>query len=399
MLSLLGDCINSFGSIFQLNNKYGECRKSNSRVGIKLKNMNTIKFSYPKNNTRQGGITTALDNFQKETKLVELPKAQLHAPIAIKGRVIFSSDVAALDAIARSTSPHTEAIGNQKLMPEDIIGILSTSLLTLEFTKAQGMYKKALADAKAVDKAEVQKNWAEAVTEFKKGFAQIGVTVNDEKQLNSFAKELTANKDAFASVVNISNSKKITEAAAAIKFKGAVSAMGKFESLQLKVDEKLIGNIILPANLCKTPFAQGSFTKHFGQSFNLQVTLSLPCIIRWKWGFIPIWGWCQNTYNLAGLSYNVDLNVGYRVTCCGGEAWGAASANVCASILGHQFCAGCSAAIVGAVGIARTPSGSNCIYGLGLRAQLTCTFAGITVLNVVYPFGYTLTGPCPPLPC
>jgi len=135
----------------------------------------------------------------------------------------------------------------------------------------------------------------------------------------------------------------------------------------------------------------------------LSVTISLPCIVRWggPWGChcIPIFGWCQHTYTIASLSYNVDLNIGYKVTCCGGAAWGFASANVCASLLGHQFCAGCTASIVGAVGIARTPVGDKCNYGIGLTAALKCTFGSITVLSVSYPFGFTLSGPCPPLPC
>lgn len=365
--------------------------------------MNTIQFSYPKGTSTSAELTKKFKAFresQKAPTLSSLSKNEFHTPEPVKGVNLFAKDVAMLHQIASSSSPLAEAVGNQEATPEQIIGTLSSALLTLEYVKMQAAYKKAKAEAKNDnEKKQIDATWQEGVKGLGSAYSSIGLKGLGEKNMNAFSTELLKDKNAFNSVVNINNSRLAIKTAAKASFTAQSVAMGNFETQIAKIDDPLIGNLVLPMNLCATPFAQGSFTKHFGHSFSLQVTISLPCVTKYCWGIPCGFGWCTHTYTLASLSYNVDLNVGYKVTCCGGSAWGFASANVCASFLGKQFCAGCTAGIVGAVGIARTPSGGKCIYGLGLTAQLKCTFAGITVLNVSYPFGYSLTGPCPPLPC
>ncbi len=365
--------------------------------------MATFRFIYPKETSTSAELRNRFKKFrdaQKAPTLASLSKSEIHNATPVKGIHLQANDVKILHNIAVSTSPLAEAISNQKATPEQIIGTLSTSLLTLEFIKMEAEYKKSLSAAKNdSDKKTLNTRWQEGVKAFKLAYSSIGLKGIDEKNMRRYSSELLKDKKAFNSVVNIANSKQAGRGSKKTTLNAKSIATGNFVTYVGKLDDALIGNIILPLNLCSRPLVQGSFTKHFGHSFSLQVSISLPCITGWKWGIIPIFGWCRHTYTIAGLSYNVDLNVGYKVTCCGGEAWGVASASVCATLLGIQFCAGCSASIVGVAGIARTPSGSNCIYGLGLSAELKCTFAGITVLDVVVPFGYTLTGPCPPLPC
>jgi hypothetical protein len=369
--------------------------------------MNTIKFNYPKGATTAPALTKKFKDFREAEKaptLSSLSKAEIPTAAPVKGVHLFAKDVAMIHSIASSTSPLAEAITNQKVTPDQIIGTLSSALLTLEFVKMQSTFKTAIAAAKtAEEKKKLNASWEEGVNGFKLAYGSIGLKGVGEENMVAYSKELVKNKNAFDSIVTIQNSRQVAASGTSKTLDARSVALGKFETELVKVDEALIGNLALPRNLCATPFAQGSFTKHFGHSFNLRVSISFPCVLRWIGPFgchcIPVFGLCPHTYTIASLSYNVDLNVGYRVTCCGGEAWGFASANVCASLLGKQFCAGCSASIVGAVGIARVPSGSNCQYGLGLRAELKCTFAGFTVLHVTIPFGYTLTGPCPPLPC
>ena len=367
--------------------------------------MNTIKFSYPKGAAASGVLTKKFKDFrdaQKAPALSSLAKAEIHNPSPVKGVHLFAKDVAMLHSIASSSSPMAEAVSNQKASPDQIIGTLSSAFLTLEFVKMQAAFKSATEKAKTdANKQSLKSGWEEGIKGFKLAYGAIGLKGIEEKHMVAFSKELLKDKNGFNSIVTIQNSRQVVKGEAKKTLDAKSVALGKFETQLLRVDDAVIGNLTLPRNLCATPFAQGSFTKHFGHTFSLQVSISLPCITGWgTWCHcIPIFGWCSHTYTIASLSYNVDLNVGYKVTCCGGEAWGFASANVCASLLGHQFCAGCTAGIIGAVGIARTPSGSNCIYGLGLVAQLKCNFGPITVLNVSYPFGYTLTGPCPPLPC
>ena len=364
--------------------------------------MNTINFSYPKGTSTSAELTKKFKAFrdsQKAPSLSSLSK-ELHNPEPVKGVNLFAKDVKMLHEIASSASPLAEAVGNQEATPEQIIGTLSSALLTLEYVKMQAAYKKAKDGAKTdTEKKQIDSTLQEAIKGFKSAYSSIGLKGIEEKNMNAFSSELLKDKNAFNSVVNINNSKLAVKTGAKGSLTAKSVAMGNFVTQVAKIDDPLIGNLVLPKNLCSTPFAQGSFTRHFGHSFNLQVTISLPCVTNYCWGIPCGFGFCSHTYTLASLSYNVDLNVGYKVTCCGGSAWGFASANVCASFLGHQFCAGCTAGIVGAVGIARTPSGSNCIYGLGLTAQLKCTFGSFTVLNISYPFGYSLTGPCPPLPC
>ena len=110
---------------------------------------------------------------------------------------------------------------------------------------------------------------------------------------------------------------------------------------------------------------------------------------------------CRKTFTLAGVSFSVDLTVGYKVTCCGATAFGQAAVQACASIVGISVCAKCTASVAGVAGLVKTSSGSSCSYGLGVNASLKCEFAGVTLLSLSAPFGWTITGPCPPagFPC
>jgi hypothetical protein len=99
---------------------------------------------------------------------------------------------------------------------------------------------------------------------------------------------------------------------------------------------------------------------------------------------------------IATVSVNIGLNVGYKVSCCGASAWGQAYAQACASVAGIQKCVGCTATVIGVAGFSRYPSGSQCVYGLGINASVQCSVFGQTVFNASWPFGYTITGPCPP---
>lgn len=105
----------------------------------------------------------------------------------------------------------------------------------------------------------------------------------------------------------------------------------------------------------------------------------------------------MKSFTLAGVSFSLDLEVGYRVTCCGAIVWGQASVQACGTIIGITVCAQCTAKITGVAGFGRSGSGNNCTYGIGVNAQLKCTFAGITVFQVQVPFGYNVSGPCPPI--
>jgi hypothetical protein len=367
--------------------------------------MNTYSFTYPKGTVTTAELTKKIAEFranEKSSRVARLSKKTTNPEQRIKGVKLVAKHVAMIHGLANSKSPLRDAVSIHEVTPDEILGSLSTSLITLDFVKMQGAYKKALTAAKTdADKKALYADWMEGVDGFKSAYATIGLKGLNEKTMLSYSSELLKNKNAFNSLVNINNTKVAVKGYAGKNMDEDPKGTGKFETEEGTEEEPLTGNLIIPKNACSIPLVQGGFTKHFEHTFNLSVTISLPCIKGWGglFGIIPKFGWCRHTYNLASLSYNVDLNIGYKVTCCGGMAWGYAAANVCASLLGKQFCAGCSAGIVGVIGIGRAPSGSNCVYGLGLKAELKCTFGKLTIVNLSYPFGYTITGPCPPLPC
>ena len=203
---------------------------------------------------------------------------------------------------------------------------------------------------------------------------------------------MTKSKANFNAVVEIANS-----ARDKVAIPGGIqgTAAGNFVTVYDRFIDLDWIVIPTPADLCDRPI-EGKYTKHFSRSFSLSISIPYWC---------PTWTnpfrWCSTTVTIAGVTVSLGLEVGYRITCCGAIAWGQAYAQTCVSILGQSICAGCSARVIGLAGISRTGSGSSCTYGLGVTAELKCTIGGVTVFQASVPFGWTITGPCPPavLPC
>lgn len=317
-------------------------------------------------------------------KSVKTPEVKQPAAKPIQAVTLTADHVDKLRAVHESTAATAEMV-NQKLGHDQMFGILYSSLTTLEYTRMSSEYKTRL--SKAANKATVEAQWQKVVEGAQRAFTAGGVKDLKQTHLDGMATQLNRKKTNFNAVTTIANS-----AQEIIDAKGTRAA-GNFVT-QTGVLADLAGvSLGLPniPTLCKQPLAQGSFTKHFGHSFSLQVRL-------WVW--CPTWSnpfrFCWKTYTLASVSFSVDLNVGYKVTCCGASAWGQAAVQACASIIGISVCASCTASITGVAGLSRSVSGSSCIYGLGINAALNCQFAGVTVLSLSAPFGWTITGPCPP---
>jgi hypothetical protein len=211
-----------------------------------------------------------------------------------------------------------------------------------------------------------------------------------EADLRGFSQELRKNKANFNSIVNIANSGVIVGAPSGQPLTvNTVATGGWVPQTGVFIDPGQVVTTIF--GLCDKPFAEGVFTKHFSRSFSLTISLTVWC---------PTWTnpfrTCKKNFTIAGVSFSVDVQVGYRVTCCGATVWGQAQAQACGTIIGITVCAGCTATITGVAGIGRSGTGSNCTYGIGVNAQLKCTFAGITVFYVQVPFGFNVNGPCPP---
>jgi hypothetical protein len=306
--------------------------------------------------------------------------------VAIKAVRPTRASLSKLRAVVESDVAPAEML-NQKMNVETLFGTLYSALTTYEFMKLEAEYRRRKASGRVV--ADTEARWQEIVRAFQTGFASAGIRGLTETDLKNFVTEFTASRATFDSVVRVANTAVPSGAPVGLTSPRTVTAafvptLGKF------VDTSVITSAI--ADLCSQPIKSGSFTKHFSQSISLSVRISYPCGISWS-GI----KWCTSTVTLAGVSFSIDVNVGYKIDCCGATAWGQGYAQVCATIVGIRVCAGCSATITGVAGVSRTPVTSGCSYGLGINAVLKCTLAGATILNISAPFGWTVTGPCPPV--
>jgi predicted FMN-binding regulatory protein PaiB len=310
----------------------------------------------------------------------------------IKGLRLKAKDVERLRRVSESDAPTQEIVATQKLRPDDIMGVLYSSIVAFEYNKLQGERKLRERQAKTpTAKAKLAKEWSAIVSAMGKSYAAVGVKSVTEKDLNAFAKELTRNAANFNAIAKIANTAEEGKSVAKL-----TKVQGGFLTQHLTLPDLELEKIVIP-HFCDGPLVEGKFTKHFSKSFALKVKLWVPCP-KWSNPF----RWCKKTFTLAGVSFNASVEVGYRINCCGGVAWGQAHVEVCGTIVGIKVCASCTATISAVVGIGRTGgSGGQCVYGLGFTASLVCKLAGITLLNASVPFGWSVSGPCPPaiLPC
>jgi hypothetical protein len=316
------------------------------------------------------------------------PKVEQPPPKPIKAVRLTADHVSRLRAVSESSAPTAEII-NQEMGPDDLLGVSYSAFVILDYVKLGAEFKSRLSNAK--DKAALNEQWQSVVKGAQSALAAAGLKNLTEADLDKMAAELKGNTKNFNAVTTIANTAVDVPAAAAKKLGTGnfVTQTGVQPSAAVTVATAKLAT--LTKGICSQPLAQGSYTKHLGQTFNLQVTIYIWC---------PTWSnpgrTCPHTYTLASLMYAVDLNVGYIVNCCGASAWGQAGAQVCGSIVGVTACASCTASVTAVAGLTKNPSGSNCIYGLGVVAELKCKVGSITVLDYHVPYGWTITAPCPP---
>jgi hypothetical protein len=344
---------------------------------------------YPEQAVTQQQLRNALKNWQRQQPPLPVPAVKERKIKAVR---FSASDIGKLRMITESPTPTAEAIVGQKMGSDQILGTLYSALTALEFTRMESEFKTRLASARTpAARAQVQSEWAEVVKAMQQAYAAAGLRGLKEADLRGVSQELRRNKANFNSIVNIANSGVAADTAPRQPLDGVrVVTGGWVPQTGVAIDPNDIAIIPVPG-LCDKPFVEGVYTKHFSRSFSLTVRLYVPC---------PTWTnpfrWCYKNFTIASASFSFDLNVGYRVNCCGAVAWGQASAQACGSILGFEVCAGCTAKITGIAGIGQSGSGNSCTYGIGVNAELKCTFAGITVFYWQVPFGFNVNGPCPP---
>jgi len=343
-----------------------------------------LKTRFPKGPTRVT-VTSALRNWQKK---VDAPPAVTNPVVRVKAEPLTRGALTKFRTVL-DAGLAPDAMAKQKIGTEELFGTLFSALTTHAFVQMEAEYRRRKAGARG-DAAKVDQQWQKHVRNFSQGFASAGLKNVGETELREFARELNANKANRDAVIAIFNS-----GTDAVRASASSTTVAQFVPLQgVFIDPKSIVTPIL--DLCDDPIAEGSFTKHFSKSISLWVKIKYPCGISWS-GI----EWCTKKVTLAGVSFSIAVSVGYRVTCCGATVWGQAGAQVCATIVGIKVCAKCTATIIGVAGVAKTPVASGCQYGLGINAILKCTLAGATILNISYPFGWTISGPCPPpnFPC
>ncbi len=360
---------------------------SDNELVESLGKLKSFSGNLPKKVVTPKELTTKFKSWQSSFETPAEPvKLSKIAAVSLRAK-----DVEGLRAIKESATPTAEAIVGQKMDPDKVIGALFSSLSTLEYTKMESEFKTRMKAASTpAAKAKVQSEWNNVVSAGIQAFGAGGLKGLKEANLNKFSEELSKSKANFNAIVNIANTGVTVPGLSGAALSAQTVLKAGFLTQTGVLADLAVVTTVIP-NLCSRPFAEGNFTKHFHKGFSLVVRIPYWC---------PTWTnpfrTCHKNVTLAGLSLDLNVQVGYRVTCCGATAFGQASAQACATIVGISFCAGCTAKITGVAGIGRTGSGSNCVYGIGINAQLKCTFGGITVLNVQAPFGFNVSGPCPP---
>lgn len=347
--------------------------------------MRRYSADFPKRSTTAAQLRARQRKFLTS---VPPPKVRQPRPKRLQAPRLTAAQVAKLRAVHQSEAATAEMIA-QKLEPDQTLGILYSSLVAFEYTRMQAERKARLRRARNRETVDAQ--WEKVVEGAQRAFAAAGLSGLTEAGLDRMAKELTRSRANFNVVVEIANSGSDTVASG-----GPRLGYGNYVTIAETLAD-LFEPVVtpVPPNLCERP-VEGKYTKHVSASFSLSVRVTVWC---------PTWTnpfrTCTKTFTLAGVTFSAGLEIGYRITCCGATAWGAAYAQVCASIVGISVCASCSAKVVGVAGVAKSGSGSYCSYGLGVTAELKCTVGGVTVFHASVPYGWTVTGPCPPpsLPC
>lgn len=314
------------------------------------------------------------------------PKAVRNPEVPLKAVQPSKPSFDHLRAISRSeTAPSTML--ERKVNVETLFGVVFSAITVHAYMQLEAEHRRRLATAG--NKEATEKRWQKLLQQFQDAFEKAGLPGVTEDKLNAYLRELNSNKENLNAVTDIMNSARPTVGAPA-----ASAQLRPVASIVPTVAKFIDTSVAITpiADLCSKPFAQGSFTKHFSYAVSLSISIPYPCGISWS-GI----KWCHKTVTVAGVSFGLDVNVGYKVTCCGATAWGQAVGQACATIVGQSVCATCTATITGVAGVSRTPVGSSCNYGVGISAELTCSLAGHTILDVSYPFGWTVSAPCPPV--
>jgi hypothetical protein len=359
--------------------------------GAKIPAPKKIKITFPKKKITKSGIKA---NYKKFVKEQPLPKEKI-TKIKIKAAPINSKTLKTYFSVLedKSVAAAIDDKYNKKL--DSFVGMSHSIITTLSYIKMRETYMSKLKTARTpAQKKAVQERWSEMI----KAASVMNKVANgaslNEKSLDKMASALLKDKKIYNKAIQFASTAKKTETGT-LSFRTNLNV--QVVAIPVLVNGGDTDVVSTNTSICDNPI-EGSITKHYSNSFSLDVRYTYWCP-TWRHPFRT----CRGTLTLAGVSFNIGIDIGYRVTCCGAIIWGNGYVNACGTIVGITACAGCSASVVAVAGTGRATSGmrGNCNYGLGANATVRCTVGGVTVFLATVYFGWTIAAPCPPdpLPC
>lgn len=349
-----------------------------------------LRAKFPKAKIAKGLSNKRMIAFKRAQRMPKVVSTKIN----IKASPINAAKIKTFFAVRDAPSVTAAIDKSYKKNLGAYVGTSHSVMTTLAYIEMQAEFKKRLRAARGPrGKLKVTQEWSKVVKAASAVNKIAGGGALSEAKLNGMAKALRSNKAHFKEALEMKNSS-IASAAQTLTPRTKINAAILADTLLDAARNN--GVIDAGSDICDTPI-EGSYTQQYSNSFSIKVNYRVWC---------PTWRkplrTCKRTITLAGVSFNMGIQVGYRVTCCGAVVWGQGYVNACGTIIGIKACAGCEASVVGVAGIGRTPiSGGQCDYGVGAVATVTCKVGGVKVLNVKYTFGFTVKAPCPPasLPC
>jgi hypothetical protein len=306
--------------------------------------------------------------------------------------VKFSARKFSVQDLKKIRRVHEAEMGNyamieQEIRKEDLFATLYTALTIREFNRIRDEYSKRSKRARTrAERKQINDQWekhtkaAIAILD-KAGLKRLKLTT-----MKSLVSVLKKDRASFKTIDSIA------------KTAATVQTFDKIEdAVAVNVGQILtvVQGIVLPsdviqtfADLCENP-VEGQIKKCFSRSFSLSVRLKVWCP-TWTNPFRTCW----KTFTIAGVSFTLCIDIGYRVDCRGFTAWGCGYAQACATLLGITFCASCSACVTASAAAGVASSAGDCLYGAGASAEIRCYLWGIPVFYCGVGLGLQIHAPC-----
>ena len=140
-------------------------------------------------------------------------------------------------------------------------------------------------------------------------------------------------------------------------------------------------------DICSQPLASGALLDYsYYVSYDWTEDIPYPCP-TWR----KPWKICWKTVTLFTFELNVEISIGYEITCTGGSAWAYGDASTTL----YDLTMSCSVGGTAVIGAAETREGNSCKYGFGITAHIGCQILGISFGGDYPVAGLLVTAPCP----